>query len=71
MQLQKGDAWLPQAFQGTTRPDEGGGESSKEMGGGVFEEVGSGMSGGRGEEEDHVEGHRVGSGPPVPRFCTS
>ena len=68
MRLQKGDARLSQAFQGTIGPDEGGGERSEEMGDRVFEEVGNGMSGGRGKEDD-VEGYQVGPGPALPGSC--
>ena len=35
----------------------------------MFEEVGDEMPGGRGEEEDHVEGLQVQLGPSLSQLC--
>ena len=52
--------WSPQAFRRTMGTGIGeADEISGEAGDRVFEEVEDGMSGGKGEEEGHVESHRV------------
>ena len=69
MSVSPGEAWPQQAFQGTTETIKGGGGGSERLGDRMFEEFESGMSGGRGKEEDHVEAHRVESGSSPPGFC--
>ena len=55
-----GRVWSPQAFRRTMGTGIGeADEISGEAGDRVFEEVEDGMSGGKGEEEGHVESHRV------------
>ena len=56
--------WQSCAFLGTTKTDaEKKNERSGGLGDRVFEEVGDELSGGRREEEDHVEGAQVQRGP--------
>ena len=58
--------WLPQAFRGAEADAEEIRERCEGLDGGLFEEAETGVSGGRGKEEDYVEGHQVDPGPSPP-----
>ena len=59
MLVRAGTVWSPQTLPGTVGMGIGeANERSGGVGGGLFEGAGNGISGGRGEEEDHVKGHQ-------------
>ena len=57
MSVSSGNAQPPQAIQGSAKTNGAGGERSEGLDDRMLEEVESATSGGRGKEEDYVEGH--------------